>query len=407
MDWILAQTETEGPSAIPAFEAACEAMVKWEGDGDLFDRALEGDPEALASPEVGAWLEANRDALANFRSALDYEYHGWLTPSEDGTVIGILLPNLSNMRQLARTSMIEAHTFEARGDYESAFGIYADTFASGTQISQGPTLIENLVGIAVQALSAENLLDTLAADQEGVDYGALAEQLEASYQPTRPAATALNLERAMMFDVLQRMYVHDEQSGETFADPFAVRDGMNLLGGLLGADGMTKPQLALPFVLGGVKLETAVATTNELYDDMVADASKPYREAMDGLDELEARVSDPATLMKNPLIGGLVPSISRVVQVETKGEAIRRATILTARLKAYRQQHGAYPESLEVFGDREIAIDPFTGGRFAYQRDGDGFRLYSLGGNGVDDGGVHDRRADENDYVFWPRPPKE
>ena len=61
----------------------------------------------------------------------------------------------------------------------------------------------------------------------------------------------------------------------------------------------------------------------------------------------------------------------------------------------------------DVFGDAEMAFDPFTGDRFAYRRDGDDFTLYSLGGNGIDDGGVHDRRGDTNDIRFWPRPPKD
>ena len=44
---------------------------------------------------------------------------------------------------------------------------------------------------------------------------------------------------------------------------------------------------------------------------------------------------------------------------------------------------------------------------FVYHADGEDFTLYSLGGNGVDDGGIHDRSGDTNDVLFWPRPPKD
>jgi len=53
-----------------------------------------------------------------------------------------------------------------------------------------------------------------------------------------------------------------------------------------------------------------------------------------------------------------------------------------------------------------MTTDPFTGDRFVYRSGGGDFTLYSLGGNGVDDGGVHDPRADTNDVVYWPRQKK-
>ena len=36
-------------------------------------------------------------------------------------------------------------------------------------------------------------------------------------------------------------------------------------------------------------------------------------------------------------------------------------------------------------------------------REGDSFRVYSTGQDDVDDGGVHDPRAEENDYDVLPR----
>ena len=101
-----------------------------------------------------------------------------------------------------------------------------------------------------------------------------------------------------------------------------------------------------------------------------------------------------------------IPSLGRASHLSTRAITTRNATRLVANLKAYRQQHGSYPDSLDVFGDSEMTRDPFTGDRFVYRVDGDDFTLYSLGGNGVDDGGVNDRRADTNDVLYWPRAPR-
>ncbi|RMF79991.1 MAG: hypothetical protein D6744_08615 [Planctomycetota bacterium] len=91
--------------------------------------------------------------------------------------------------------------------------------------------------------------------------------------------------------------------------------------------------------------------------------------------------------------------------MKARGEATRRATLLIAQLRAYRQRFGRYPDSLDAFGGADFTTDPYTGASFAYRRDGDDFVLYSLGHNGVDDGG----QPDENDSFggdlrIWPRP---
>ena len=77
---------------------------------------------------------------------------------------------------------------------------------------------------------------------------------------------------------------------------------------------------------------------------------------------------------------------------------------LISNLRAYRQVYGEYPPSLEAFGNLEYAVDPFSAAPFVYRRAGDDIWLYSVGGNGVDDAGVHNQKGDTNDLRFWPRP---
>jgi hypothetical protein len=57
-----------------------------------------------------------------------------------------------------------------------------------------------------------------------------------------------------------------------------------------------------------------------------------------------------------------------------------------------------------------MRTDPFTGGRFGYRLTDDGPTIYSASENGIDDGGIHSPRWDDeitnqagsDDYVFWP-----
>lgn len=60
-------------------------------------------------------------------------------------------------------------------------------------------------------------------------------------------------------------------------------------------------------------------------------------------------------------------------------------------IERYRIDRGALPETLDalvpVYGD-QLPEDPFTGGPLVYRREASGYAVYSIGANGVDDGGA-------------------
>ena len=59
-------------------------------------------------------------------------------------------------------------------------------------------------------------------------------------------------------------------------------------------------------------------------------------------------------------------------------------------LQIYKGRHGKYPERLEELAPdilSVIPVDPFTGKSLIYKPGGEGFLLYSVGVNGVDDHG--------------------
>jgi len=80
------------------------------------------------------------------------------------------------------------------------------------------------------------VLDSLVEDRDDVDYAALAERLEEAYQPTRHVADTMDGERAMVFDVLQKMYDYDEDSGEYYIDTFQATRDLSMFGALTGGD---------------------------------------------------------------------------------------------------------------------------------------------------------------------------
>jgi hypothetical protein len=404
---IMSYTETEGPSAVPLYQAAFEQCQEFDGDWDLVDAAMRGDPEALALPEIAAYLELHRDALATFHAAPQYEYRGMIDPGAGRMVVDILLPSLSKARQLAKMSVLQAKYMEANGDAGGAVDNYLSTLSVGAQLSDGPTLIENLVGIAIQDLTAYSLLDSLAAHGgDDIDYQQFAQRLESEYRPVRPMVEAFQGERACGLDVIQRLYEWDSVTRQYQVSERGTEDLRWLFANDFGTDPEPPDMASMRSALETLGFRGMVTEANQLYDRLTETALMPYQQSKQAWAELESSVSSPEFKQRNPLMSVLMPSLGRASHLSTRAITTRNATRLVANLKAYRQQHGAYPDSLDVFGGSEMTRDPFTGSPFVYRRNGDDFMLYSLGGNGVDDGGVHDPRADTNDVLYWPRQPR-
>jgi hypothetical protein len=77
--------------------------------------------------------------------------------------------------------------------------------------------------------------------------------------------------------------------------------------------------------------------------------------------------------------------------------------LLLAALKRYKNKTGPWPNSLkqiENLTDNENLIDPRSNCPFAYHLTNDGFELYSIGPNKIDEGGNRYEPAD--DWPIWP-----
>ncbi len=63
-------------------------------------------------------------------------------------------------------------------------------------------------------------------------------------------------------------------------------------------------------------------------------------------------------------------------------------------LAVYRAEHGSYPESIDQLVPavlERLPVEVFSGKPFVYKRSADGFLLYGVGVNGVDEGGSNER----------------
>lgn len=383
-------------------EAAAQYQ-RFTADGELSDAVCGGQIDAILDPRTEAWLAANRDAIDLWLAGAKLDYRGMPIDATEGPLAGILLPSLGSFLALGRSAVIDGwHEFHS-GNPGGGVSRVLDTLNAGSTVSYGITPIENLVGAAIQRTASEALLDMLDQGGERLDYSGLARRVEESYRPTRPMAEAVQLERATTLDTLQRAFAYNESLGEYTIAPgaaYSLAETLALMRGTGGVD--FSPVALMAWQQRG--FPALLAQANQNYDAMTQALQNPYPQAAAQLRELNGQLFSPVARYTDPLLTALTPDLASAAVAAAGAESNRRAAALVASLQAYRQTNGGYPDTLDAFAGRGFETDPFTGASFRYRREGDTFVLYSIGSDGVDDGGAHAPKDEPGaDRVYWPR----
>ena len=176
-----------------------------------------------------------------------------------------------------------------------------------------------------------------------------------------------------------------------------------------------------------VDWDHVLKTAHPWYDDMAAAARKPtHAERRQATDEIMARLgvveresqnrnslakkfssSGASDSMSGLFITLLMPSVPGIIDMVDQTAARREMTRLAFALAAYRAENGSYPVKLADLSPKYLAkvpTDLFSDGDFQYETTDDGYRLWSVGPDGVDDGGmgpnVDDYGGEEDDLLI-------
>lgn len=381
------------------------------------DQSYDGPPgpwDPVLRLEWEASSQAAQEVLSRFREA------GWAegyalrpmfgedrmfeTPDREPLLLEMMLPALRPHRDLAKATLADAwRAPDGQVSPERMLDAWETTLRNADHLSSGPTLIESLVGTAERALVEKSALWAL---QHGVfDERGLEEALDVlmayDRDDTDPAKWVRG-EHAMAMQTVQYAF----EPGDSDFPKVVVAETMYHL---VSEDVLNEEAVN---ELASMDQDDARAAV-DAFDDY-------YRELLDqwriGYPEFRAADMDATAeryLHTNALTEAFLPSLSRVQKLRTRSEAFRRATQLSYATHLFKARNGRWPESLgelpEEHGQR-LRIDPFTGDYFGYRLTEEGPTIYSASENGLDDGGVHSSRWDDqitndagsDDYVFWP-----
>ncbi len=357
---------------------------------------LAAHPEIIAAraDDVQRLTDANAEALALVRQARGRKKVDWGVVLKS-PVTSVLLPQLSPQRDLERLVCSHAVLAAAKGQRLEAVESLRDGLSLSRAVQQAnPFLIAALVGNAQSDLvcsAAETVLTQLGSSAT-------------TTQPVRPIEPELRNSLLHLRDELL-----DEQPAR--GGWFAAFEGERLM--YLDTIEFSRSRgfgPALGYISGG-GIGIPSAAERAVWPMFVLDLVK----AMDDVTQYQSAGLAPALAEARDLLPGefphgldprglarlgsrlLLPSLGGAVDLQFRHLAHRRLAATAIALRLYELEHGKAVESLDVLVPEylsEIPRDPLTddGALIRLVSDASGRRLYSVGRDGVDQGG-------------WYRPP--
>jgi len=404
----------EGPyPGMPAWNAA----VAWV-DAPERQAALATLRAAAARPVFGFPAAREFDALDTqlFGEDAARQMRELVAARDDPTMVpmlGVLLPQLAKARSAARILSTDALRAAERGEGDRFVDDIEAIVHLSVHVADGRIMIGDLVGMAIRSLATGRAMAALEWKPDLLD-GAQLARLQRAFESVPPALRRLDLgaERLMWLDVEQRFFTDDGRGNGWFRLdrkallPFVgTMESSSLAnGGALGDGGPSTASLAAA-TLSGPAAALIVAdrkSTHAFFERMATrfeEASAlPLRDhaKITAADREfhEEVAADPVGLLLPRM---LMPAFGQAARSYAVDRSWRDAMVTTCAALRFRADTGAWPARAEDLVPKylpAVPLDPWTDTPIRMATDAGGFRMWSTGEDGRDDGG--DPRATDN-----------
>jgi hypothetical protein len=386
------------------------------------DAARPGSPDVMIAEWVAGPIDKiprdeARARLASFDNALKEVELGAARASCDWELdrrtegIYLLMPEIQETRSLARLVALRAKLAVLDGKVDEAMHWVETGLVLGRHVSQGPTVIQALVGVAIDFVMLRCLEDLIQAPGAPSLYWALADRprpfvdLRAALEGERyllekelPEVGALDrgpwsLDEARRFaDDLQRKLLNvasGDAGGAGGPDPRSLAGfGRRLTVAVIAAKVYPEAKRAL-IARGRTAAEVEampVVQAAALYslleyqrvrDDSYKWMNLPYWQSYGRADQSAAMSVEEK--LANPLLTlfrFLTPSLNAVRLAALRLERQLDALECVEAVRLHAAAHGSsLPRGLDAITDAPAPLDPATGKPFSYAADGEGATL--------------------------------
>jgi hypothetical protein len=379
------------PKAVPAEENAAPLYLKAadmikardeaakktaQADGQKrverygYDSKDWSDPARMAV--VGRFVQEDADALDLIKEAAArpscWFNLNWSDP------ISTLFPHLAKMRNLARFVGSAAIVASAQGNQGEALGLLRLGFVIPRHLSPEPTLIDQLVCYAIEAIMARAAEKVLAGGPIPEDKArALVEELgRIDYMTT--------FNQAMQMERCFGLHLFDQLRGHSVDLRSLVGDSNET-----GLSGMKWLRWGYAYLL-----RPLTYADERCYLDAMDSGAKtmamPARESVESRAAMSRGSQAPWYAVLTRI---LQPVFSKAVVKRDQTMAQRALVGAAMGVEMYKQKVGRYPAGLAEVRQTgwKVAEDPFSGKELVYRVVGPTYLLYSIGQDLKDDGG--------------------
>jgi hypothetical protein len=371
---------------------------------------------------IAKWIDDQKEALGLVLAGTQKPYHWWDYGSGQSTytIWSIRLPELNKLKMSARALSWRAWLSAEQGRYEDALGDAMTCYRFGRHHTGNRTLIEQLVGMAIEALAVRNLRDILGNYE--IDYQILT-KLQKDFEQTiagEDFTVHFEVEKLSMYDAIQRCFTQDRFGGGHIC-PGQFKQLMSLDDDSYSFLGHIIEQKAWTAPLHVLFTHPNKQETRQMADRYYAFCDTMARKTPAQIHSEDIDLDDKSLEMVkgNILLDILTPAFGRVIQISYRMRTEAQALVTIIALLRYEDDKGFYPENLKQLMTEgyisELPMDPWSDKPLVYKKTSDGFILYSIGLNFKDDGGqvIRDDQGrirmweDTGDAVFWPVPKPE
>lgn len=363
----------------PISDEITDIVVRFQKEGGLSPEDLE---------KLRNYLTEYEDLLQALHNASELPPGAF--PLDYSKGFAMEVPHLARLRQAAKLLLAEAVAAALDGDNDQAFEALVACAAVQRPLRGENLVISQLVRAACNGIAVGGLISTLGlTDFTDGQLAALQQAFQREHD--RDAFTnALVTERVFALEAF-------EDPAAAFTEVGVGRSWMDEI-----IPGSYTVLIQTASALGWFARDREEYLQN--ISDMIAASRLSYVESHPLFEEIDARMDNESFLpsLNSLLLGGL----SRMRESMAANDARLNMGSTAAAVERYRLATGSLPAQLSDLASAPVGgtpEDPFDEQPLRYRREGDGYVLYSVGPNGVDDGGIRGETWREGDVVFRRR----
>jgi len=422
---IACPADDESLNAAPFYRKAVE-MTKDISEGGGIFYLLGSDYDEVNDVDkqlIRQWMADNAEAfeLIIAGSEKPYCWHEYKTGQGTTEMMGIHIPDISGIRKLAFALRWRVWLAVEDGRYKEAFNDLKSFYRFGMHLRGDKTLIEQLVGMAIEALAINTLCDVFSeCEIDSTELAAFQKDFEQMISG-EDFVVSLKAEKLFIYDEIQRCFTEDRLGGghlyfERLKRIWPMIYMYSAPLELISRRDWTAP-LHILFTHPNKQQTREMVDRLFNYCDNIA-CKSPAQIRNEGID-VEKEIME--MVKGNILLEMLIPSIDGVIESGHRRRISVESTLTIVAILRYKKDTGSYPDSLQELKAaghlKELPMDPYSDKPIIYKKTGENFILYSIGRNFTDDGGqfFYDDRGrpfslgtkEAGDWIFWPVPKRE